>query len=165
MNPIDWLNARTLGFSELSKEERNAIMHFSILWTVFESRVLRTQASAQSILKVAKQWEQHGMLEPERFSEQLAYWSNRYVKNNAFTYHFDQLHFRKNDNEALVEAVLKREATQVGEVVAALLIIVYRLRNNLFHGTKWAYGIKGQLNNFTNANKLMMQAVELHGDL
>jgi hypothetical protein len=47
---------------------------------------------------------------------------------------------------------MKGEAADLSEVAAALLIIVYRLRNNLFHGVKWAYEIQGQLENFNHGN-------------
>ena len=50
----------------------------------------------------------------------------------------------------------------VAEVAAALLIIVYRFRNNLLHGVKWAYEIRGQFENFRHANAVLMQAIELH---
>lgn len=65
----------------------------------------------------------------------------------------------------MVEAVLKGENANLGDTAAALLIVIYRLRNNLFHGVKWAYGIRGQRENFENANALLMSALELHGGL
>jgi hypothetical protein len=62
-----------------------------------------------------------------------------------------------------VRAVLKGENTNPADCVAVLLIVAFRLRNNLFHGVKWAYGIRGQLGNFTNANEALMAALETHG--
>ena len=47
------------------------------------------------------------------------------------------------------------------ETILALLIIVYRLRNNLFHGEKWNYYFKDQLGNFTHASAILMRTVEL----
>lgn len=35
------------------------------------------------------------------------------------------------------------------EVLAGLLLVIYRLRNNIFHGPKSAYGIQGHYDNFT----------------
>ena len=57
--------------------------------------------------------------------------------------------------------MLKNDAADTAEVAAALLIIVYRFRNNLFHGVKWAYEIRGQFENFSYANAVLMQAIEL----
>tara|TARA_B100000614_G_scaffold111617_1_gene100153 strand:- start:1007 stop:1162 length:156 start_codon:yes stop_codon:yes gene_type:complete len=46
-----------------------------------------------------------------------------------------------------------------------VLIIVWRFRNNLFHGEKWAYQLQGQLSNFTHANAVLMRLLERHGQL
>jgi site-specific DNA-cytosine methylase len=46
-------------------------------------------------------------------------------------------------------------------VLQALLLIVLRLRNNLFHGEKWAYGIAGQRQNFQHACAVMMATMDL----
>lgn len=57
--------------------------------------------------------------------------------------------------------MLKGETTDVADVAAVLLIIVYRFRNHLLHGLKWAYEIRGQFENFTHANAVLMRAIEL----
>jgi hypothetical protein len=161
MNPIDWLCAKASGFEALSQEERDAIMHFALLWSLFEAAALKTHACSISIVETAKRWEAEGQLKAELFGDCLKHFQNRHFRNNEFTEHFAGLHFRKNDNQQLVEAVLRGENNNVGDTAAALLIIVYRLRNNLFHGVKWAYELRGQLDNFTNANSLLMRVLEL----
>jgi len=150
MNPIDWLCAKAPGFNELPEEDRLAIMHFSLLWSFFEAEALKTNASAAAILAVVHEWADQGRLNVAAFAESLGYFKARYFKNGTATQHFQRLSLRKNDNPSLVEAVLRGENTNPADSVSALLIIVYRLRNNLFHGVKWAYGISGQLDNFTH---------------
>ncbi len=86
----------------------------------------------------------------------------RYFQNGDPTEHFRGLNLRRNDNIELVRAVLSGTNTNPADSVAALLIVVFRLRNNLFHGVKWAYGIRGQLSNFMNANMSLMAALETH---
>ena len=54
-----------------------------------------------------------------------------------------------------------QECHDAWEDAAGLLIVVYRLRNNLFHGLKWAYAIRGQHANFGNANTALARALEL----
>ena len=46
-----------------------------------------------------------------------------------------------------------------------LLMIVWRFRNNLFHGAKWAYQLRDQRENFTQANSILMRMLEQHGQL
>ena len=41
------------------------------------------------------------------------------------------------------------------------MIIVYRLRNNLFHGEKWEHKLASQASNFTAANRLLANVLEL----
>jgi len=40
------------------------------------------------------------------------------------------------------------------------LVIIYRLRNNLFHGDKWSYNLQGQYENFTKANEFLMALMD-----
>lgn len=161
MNPIDWLCNNAPGFSNLAVEEREAIMHFSLLWSFFEAKTLNTNASANSILALAHEWANTDRLRMEPFAKSLAYFRDRYFQNGAATVYFHGLNLRRNDNQALVSAVLRGDNTNHADQVAALLIVVLRLRNNLFHGVKWAYGIRGQLANFNHANDALMAALEV----
>ncbi|HEX8678690.1 MAG TPA: hypothetical protein VF683_01920, partial [Chthoniobacterales bacterium] len=47
------------------------------------------------------------------------------------------------------------------DVLKTLLLIILRLRNNLFHGVKWQYLLYDQFENFTHANAVLMPAIEL----
>jgi hypothetical protein len=163
MNPIDWLNQNALGFRELTQEERDAIMAFSLLWSFFETKLLQTNASANKILSLVHRWESNGKLNADRFAPSLNYFCDRYFRNGTKTEFFNGLNLRRNDNPDLVRAVLAREDSNPVNCIAVLLIVVLRLRNNLFHGVKWAYGIRGQLTNFTNANAVLMAALEIEG--
>ena len=138
-------------------------MQFSLLWSLFEARVLNTNASAATIEAAVSAWEGAGQLSLETFAEDLAYFRQRYFPNGQVSYHFAHLNFRPNDKQDLVRAVLSGENPDAAAVVTALLTIVYRLRNNLFHGIKWAYDIEGQLLNFTHANNALMAALETNG--
>ncbi len=160
MNPIDWLCAHAPGFTELPEEDRQAIFHFSLLWSFFEAKALRTRGSANAILAVAHEWVSHGPLSLAPFEESLAYFRARYVANGQPTQHFHGLELRNNDNKALVLSVLRGENTNAADSIAALLIVVFRLRNNLFHGVKWAYGIHGQRENLAHANAALISALE-----
>lgn len=140
-------------------------MNFSLLWSFFEAKALNTRASASGILALTHEWASTGRLNIQSFAESFAYFQSRYFQNGEPTKYFGDLNLRSNDNPALVKAVLKGENTNHADGVAVLLIVVLRLRNNLFHGVKWAYGIRGQLANFTNANSALMAALETHENL
>jgi len=163
MKPIEWLEKNAYGFSALSEPEREAISNFSLLWSFFESRALATRGSSLAILALTHKWSSQGLLDVQNFSTSLQYFQQRYYSNSEATPHLESLKLRANDCPELVNAVLKSENTDPADCVAALLIIVYRLRNNLFHGAKWAYGIQGQFENFNNANSALMSALSIEG--
>ena len=160
-----WLEAHVPGFVELSKAERQAIANFTMLWTLFEFRVLATQGSAQKIIEVVEGWEQMGTLDAGSYDRELAYFQDRYVANGEMTCHFDGLKLRANDQPALVQAVLDGSNETPQARLVAMLIVVLRYRNNLFHGIKWQYKLKGQLDNFSYANAVLTRILDQHGDL
>ncbi len=164
MDTIDWLEEYAPGFQALSKTERRAITEFLFLWSLFEAKVLNEHGSANVIAASSARWARNGQLTAETFGQELAYFRDRYVADGQFSYHFDHLHLRVNDAAGLVRRVLNGEDGAPGNIAAAVLIIVYRFRNNLFHGLKWSYQLEGQLENFMHANKALKRAIELHDE-
>jgi hypothetical protein len=158
----DWLNQHIPGYAELGDEEKSAIMNFSLLWSLFEAQVLGNSASARAIQTKINAWANSGLLKTEEFEKHKVYFTQRYIDGGSPNNRFRHLHLRNRDNPELVRRVLKDETNDISEIVSALLIIVWRYRNNFFHGYKWAYGFKGQLNNFINANELLMRTLEIH---
>lgn len=161
MNVLDWLEQQEPGFKEVGEHERSAIMQFSLLWSLFESRVLGTRACVPKIKEVARHWSDASLLNKDSFAGALAHFRNRYISGDEFSYHFHELNFRPNDDSDLVKRLLRNEPEANWEEAAGVLIIVYRLRNNLFHGIKWAYDLQGQHDNFHYANASLMMAIEL----
>lgn len=160
-----WLEDKVPGFGQLSEAERQAIADFTILWTLFESRVLATQGSAQKITETVQGWEQAGTVDAASCKNELTYFQERYFADGKFTHHFDGLKLRANDQPALVKAVLDGSDLSAQGRMIAVLIIVLRYRNNLFHGIKWQYKLQGQLDNFSHANAVLKCVLEQHGNL
>jgi hypothetical protein len=155
----DWLERNQPGYQELSNGERSAVAGFSIVWSVFEARALSTNANATAIVRfVDENVASFGSAEP--FGDALAYFRQRYVSEGQTNHKFESLHFRRNDRRELVEAVLLGHEATATEIVTALLIIVFRLRNNLFHGIKWAYEMRDQQRNFENAIAVLTRVLD-----
>ena len=165
MSAINWLRYKQPGFAQLSDNERNTIGDFVFLWSLFEAKVLNNNANARNITTSSRNWSDHGLLSQQTLNAEQAYVRNRYCPDGHFSEHFRHLNFRRRDKEALVRRFLRQECRHAWEDVAALLIVVYRLRNNLFHGLKWAYNIQDQRENFENANSALLQAIELNSCL
>ena len=162
MNPTAWLETRGSGYEALSQEERDAIAHFVFLWSFFESVALGRRGSAADLVRLATGWQDAGLLLEDSFGAALRHFQSRYYSNGALTQHFGHLNLRPHDRPDLVARVIRGEAVDAARTTAAVLIIVYRFRNNLFHGEKWTYGLQGQLENMAHANDVLMEAIELH---
>ncbi|MEC5396302.1 hypothetical protein [Uliginosibacterium sp. H1] len=154
-----WLKANAFGYADLSDEETEAIRDFSLLWSFFEGTSLRGSASANKIQALVDHWEGLGLLDAADFLNELEYFRNRYEVGGALNASFDMLNLRQRDMPGLVSDVISRKLDAPNATVVSLLIVIYRLRNNLFHGQKWAYGIKGQLSNFRHAISVLMTAL------
>jgi len=163
MDPNSWLKKFAPGFDQLSAQERKAIKDFSMLWSLFEGTILNTNANAAAIIRTIDALKGQGRLTLKPFGIAVTYFSNRYYDGTNLTSEFNGLLLRTPDHKPLVEKVIKGQSTDDAEILSAILIIVMRLRNNLFHGVKWSYGIHGQLANFNNANNILMAVMALHG--
>lgn len=165
MDARAWLIDKVPGFQQLSSEEKAAIADFVLLWSLLEARILNTNGSAATICAAVEGWRDAGTLDPAPFDDAFAYFRDRYFKAGQFTYHFDHLHLRAADREPLVRAVIAGADNDPANRLIAILIIVFRYRNNLFHGLKWQHQLQGQFDNFTTANKVLMRVLDQHGGL
>ena len=155
MKPSAWLEKTVPDYQLLSDQERDAIKDFTLLWTLYEGRILDTRGNANRVIKAVSSLKDSGTLVLERCRPAIEYFIARHFDGTDLTYAFDELQLRRCDHRPLVKKVLRRQTSDEAEVLSAILIIVFRLRNNLFHGVKWISGIKGQLDNFTNANNTL----------
>jgi hypothetical protein len=162
MGVLEWLERSAPGFADLSADERNRVMHFCLLWSLFEGEVLAFSCSVDSIEQAVQRWKQGGALMTSMFESELEYFRDRYFQNGAPTYRFQHLHLEKSRNPQVVPDVLGRRVDDPDRVAVALLIIVFRYRNNLFHGEKWTYELRDQDQNFAHANAILMRAIELN---
>lgn len=161
----EWLRARVPRYQELRRAERDAVAGFLHFWALFEGRLLDERAGPDKLCELAARWRDDGFAGSAPLRLALAYWRRRYFANGARDARFESLLFRANDREELVEAVLAEERGDAESVVAAVLLIIYRLRNNLFHGLKWQYGLADQEGNFRHANEVLMEVLERYGEL
>lgn len=139
MNPSDFLALRVPGYAQLSDQERHVIQHFSLLWSAFENSVCNARATPLSLLRIPKRLLDAGELDMEAFDEPLTYLRQRYYQDGHFTHFFDGLHLEEGSalHRELVARVMSGEENDALNVLGAILLIVYRYRNNLFHGVKW----------------------------
>ncbi|WP_242218938.1 hypothetical protein [Shinella zoogloeoides] len=164
INVSKWLVSRARGYDNLDPSEVQAIEQFSLVWTYFENVICNRNANLTTIrAAVDKLQHSDNGIEAKAFEPALTYFSERYFPGGQQDGRFDGLRWR-NGGEAAAKAlaveVLTGKAMAPSDQLTALLFITYRLRNNLFHGEKWAYGIRDQKANFISATHTLINVIE-----
>lgn len=144
-----WLNNKY--GTNFSEDDLKNIKDFSLIWNVFEDHVCGNNFSIQKL----QQDIANRNIDINLFASHLAYFKNRYTENGTFTNRFQYLYFRTNDRQQLVESVLLGTETNPNNIILAIAIIIYRFRNNLFHGLKEMQYIDQQNQNFEIANSFL----------
>lgn len=161
----NWLMERIPGYAALPRPDREVIKTFALLWSLFEAKLMGTEASARKIAQAVEQWEADGTLGAGLYDGEVAYFRDRYFQNGEFTFRFDKLHLRRRDMADRIATVIRGDSDAPREQVLTVLLIIWRFRNNLFHGEKWAYELHGQFDNFSHANAVLMRVLERHANL
>ncbi len=153
---IEWLNSYFDNSSRrISEEDIQSVLYFALMWNLFELRACNKFATTASIADKVNEVYGRGLLRLPDFSPYLAYYRDRYLSEGETNDKFARLNFRRSDKKELVEAVLKGELDDINNIVLALLLIILRLRNNLFHGEKDIYKLNYQIDNFKIANHVL----------
>jgi hypothetical protein len=90
----------------------------------------------------------------------VRFWRERYVTDTKLNKVFERLAFRPDDRREQVEAVLRGENNDPESQLLAVMIVIYRLRNNLFHGLKQIDTLNDQVPNLTTACQVLAGIVE-----
>jgi hypothetical protein len=155
-----WINKFLSTRVPISLEDVDSVLCFSLLWNMFEGLVCGKNASIPKIEMAVEKIMRAGNLNPRDYEDHLAYFRRRYVEDGSVNDRFDGLRFRPRDREDLVRDVLVGQVSAAGDILLALLIIVYRFRNNLFHGEKSLRELPSQKGSFSVANCILMQVME-----
>jgi hypothetical protein len=76
MDATRWLEQSAPGFRQLSPQEREAIGHFVLLWSLYEATALNTAGSANAIIRAVELLKEHDKLTLEPFRPAIEYFSN-----------------------------------------------------------------------------------------
>ena len=146
----EWINNR-FGL-QLSDDDLRNVKNFSLIWNIYENIVFQSNFS----IACAEQKYANRIFNIDEIQPTFEYFKNRYISNGATNGRFNQLRFRANDRKDFVHDVLLENITDNSNKILAITIIIYRFRNNLFHGLKDYRVIDQQDENFKNANKFII---------
>ncbi|MBE0670630.1 MAG: hypothetical protein IH588_08590 [Anaerolineales bacterium] len=158
-NELEWISNFLSFERKLTGEDIENVRNFSLLWNLFERLVCHRNASIPALVDAISRLQRQDKLRIDDYEIFLKYFANRYIEGDKPNHRFRMLNLR-GDDKTLVEAVLKGSETTPEKVMLALLMIVYRYRNNLFHGEKSIRDLPNQIENFRNANQLLMIFME-----
>ncbi|MFA9187573.1 hypothetical protein [Flavobacterium magnesitis] len=133
-NELEWINQFFDNAVDLQQNEGlERIKNFALFWNMFENFACGNFANVAKI---------------ESFVVKL---NNRTAITNEFVIRA----------KGKVVAVLSRQVATPREILEALLLILLRFRNNLFHGNKQIVNLNTQVSNFTHANRLLADVLTL----
>ena len=172
----DWLKYHAPELKEVNElnEAMMSVIRFAFLWMIFEGKVLKKSANPETVRNLPKQWPENEIYDGGIFCNTLCYFQKRYIDNDSETTNnqFDDLFrgrhkgegYKDECNYKLAQNVLLGGATCSETCIAsAVLIVVHRYRNNLFHGKKWlANDLPDELAVFKFANDVLMKAIGLN---
>ncbi|MFP9230774.1 hypothetical protein [Pectobacterium cacticida] len=158
----DWIARNTFRGTRLSREAQEAVSAFTMMWNFFESTLCENRASLAAFDRALENFNAYETADEVKNSinECLYFWRARYITPHGFGERFDGLYFRASDRRQHVERVLNGQLDAPTAQLLALMIIVYRLRNNLFHGLKSIDMLNEQVDNLNIATKCLAAILE-----
>lgn len=163
MKSSDWIAENIRGGKELSDDTLYLVADFTLMWALFEG----TEAHGESLV-VIDELAQIAARVADEFPQELLtkyidYWTHRYIEGGKSNHKFEKLRFTHDPHKIIVKDVLIGNERNTQEKIYALLLIIYRLRNNLFHGEKDIHRLDGQRENFKQACCIIKTVLELSG--
>lgn len=152
-----WITENMLGGTELRPEATSAVANFTMMWNLFEGVVCGNHANVREFERLAARLAEAPLdaVDLGALENSLAFWSFRYRNPDGFSSRFDGLNFRPNDRREVVEEVLLGQRSGLNDKLLSLMVIVYRLRNNLFHGLKTIDMLNDQIQNLNTASQCL----------
>jgi hypothetical protein len=158
----EWIKSNYAGADELRPETLQVVSSFTLIWNFFENTACDRKANIGKFERIAAALAEGNERLPG-LAEALQFWTDRYYDGAAFNTLFEGLEFREGDRRDHVEAVLSGARADLRSQLLAVMIIVYRLRNNLFHGLKEFATLNGQIGNLDTACRALAAILSARG--
>jgi hypothetical protein len=146
----------------ISENALQTVSEFTLLWMIYEGRLYQTDYKSARMQQLVSE----GTITLAGLDEYWAYFQQRYVGTEAeLNATFEQLAFSSQVDKRLLQAILGNPTPTDAERTIAVLLIVHRLRNNLFHGIKQVASLNLQRENLAMANRALkdvLRRVHLH---
>ena len=153
-----WLKDQWEGARELTPQSAAIVGDFTILWNYFESRFLALPENGRETKEGLKKLAE--ILTGVSQQEGWNFFRRRYIDytTGCETEEFKGL-FGKSDRQEDEEDECRNKLRNTNPDIYYLLLIVYRIRNNLFHGNKPTHTLNDQAETISHASKVLMSVM------
>ena len=158
----EWIAENLTTAKRLTPETLRALENFTLMWNAFEGLLCNTHADIKSFKALAAEIVKRRRCKAE-IERIFTYYQKRYYVKKDFTEHFIGLRFRSKSQKEFVETVVRGKKADFESRVLALLIILQRIRNNLFHGLQSLDMLNSQAFNLYVACRALATLIEAHG--
>jgi hypothetical protein len=157
---IEWIGARQPSLQRYVGHGSQPLLHFALMWNMFEGELCDASASVSKLRSVADLLAQRELLSHPAATTFVDFVRDRYWANESVTNRFHSLCFRTAHESNAVIAVLSGEAVSTPEIIYAMLLVIYRYRNNTFHGLKEVAEVLGSQELFDQSARFLGAALE-----
>jgi len=145
-------------YSALDKRPKVAVIYFSVVWSIFEFKAVNRDAHQESIEAFVSRCAP-SLEQIREFLPAFDFFRDRYIEGHKTSATFPSLSERDTRiKDAIKDALLEKENTPT-EKLTGLLLIAYCFRNNLFHGSKWDWGLDNQYETLGYATLVLTEAL------
>lgn len=153
---IEWLR-KFFKKPNLKEESLKPVLHFSLLWNLFEHTYFTDQKrlNPRSLKNLADL--SHNHLSDSELDIMFKFFKRRYYSSGIFNSKYNDLGFYNNNQSdgEFCKATIKSENPSNQDKTKCVLLIIYRFRNNLFHGRKNPVSLNTYEGPFRNINKFL----------
>lgn len=152
-----WITEYMPGGTELLPATTLAVANFTMMWNLFEDVVCHNKATVHEFERLAQSLAQQAINTDDSvvIESCIAFWQFRYRNPDGLSKQFDGLRFRLKDRREIVEKVILGASASAQDKFLTAMVIVYRIRNNLFHGLKTIDMLNDQVQNLNNASRCL----------
>lgn len=163
-DPLEWLQQR-VGREALPGEAFGAAMKFALLWMYFEGQACGAEANSKRLREFATDLYARRLDNLRgRLDRPLRFFVERYgdVANdpNRFIRRLGEPErIKPADQAAIIQSLTCHNIDEIDKAIG-LLLICFRVRNNLFHGSKKVQTLAQQTDLFENLSLILTTLLE-----
>lgn len=156
-NTVKFLE-KYLNVKDLDNEALNLVKDFLLLWNIFERVICGKYANKNKFDKAIPHLKE---FDDELLESTIKYYKKEYIDFDKLQY----LQFRARKSGIEMEELVTTTLTQPNNTskddkLKTIIYIIYRYRNNLFHGEKRIESLRYQKDIFKVANKILIETLK-----